>query len=136
MKRNHSGLTIRQHGKTEDEYLEFCGLSIGDDFEKVKNSLLWCTKGKGGKSTAHWVKLVDCDTNHLENIITEVKYVHQITKRVILSILKERWGERYRKENEAKFALINEKIRKWKEEGYQVEDIGKLIGLIEKKNYE
>jgi len=124
-KRNHLNAFTRQHGKTEKEYLEFCGLTIGDDFEKIKNKLLWCTRGKDGKSPAYWVKLADCDTNHLENIITEMKYVHPITKKVIISIIKDRW-----KKDKLAIADIKLKLERWKEEGYSVDEIDKVLKSV------
>ena len=114
--------TLGEGKMNEKQLLEFCGLSINDDPDKIKNNLMWKTVGKNGNSPPHWVKLIDCDTDHLENIIYNVSGVLPITKRIILSILQERW-----KEKKLSLADIEEKIKRWKEEGYDVSELEKML---------
>ena len=113
----------RGEGKMDEKQLfDLCGLSYGDDFEKIKNNLLWKTVGKNGNSPPHWVKLIDCDTDHLENIIYNVSGLLPITKKVILSILQDRW-----KKGERGLEEIKLKIEKWKKEGYDVSELEKMV---------
>ena len=118
-------MSLGEGKMNERQLLEFCGLTIGDDIEKIKNNLMWKTIGKDGKSSPHWVKLIDCETDHLENIIYNVPRLLPITKRVILSILADRW----RKEK-LTMMDIKLKIEKWKEEGYSVDEIDKMLESV------
>ena len=114
--------TLGEGKMNEKQFLEFCGLSNNDNFEKIKNNLMWKTIGKNGTSLPHWVKLIDCDTNHLENIIYNVSGLLPITKKIILSILQDRW-----KKEKLGLNNIKLKIEKWKEEGYNVSELEKMI---------
>ena len=64
------GLDYSRYSYPEEhkDEIEFLFLYEKDTFEKKKNNLIWGTRGKDGKSELKWVKLIDCDTNHLINI--------------------------------------------------------------------
>ena len=114
--------TLGEGRMNEKQFLEFCGVSINDDSEKIKNSLLWQTVGKNGNSLPHWKKSIDCDTDHLENIIYNVPRLFPITKKVILSILQDR-----SKKEKLSIKEIKLKIENWKDEGYDVSELEKLL---------
>lgn len=57
--------------------------------EKVEN-FIWGTFGKDGKSPLKYVLLKNCETDHLQNILKNVKHVQPETKKVIEYILKNR----------------------------------------------
>ena len=52
--------------------LEVSDISKTDDFETIKSKLKWQTRGRTGTENLRWVKLIDCDTDHLENIMYNV----------------------------------------------------------------
>jgi len=119
----------RGEGKmSEKQFLDFCNVSIDDDINKIKNNLMWKTLGKDDNSQPHWVKLINCETDHLENIIYNVSGLLPITKKIILSILQDRW-----KKEKLSLEDIKQKIEKWKEEGYDVSELDKIL---ESANYE
>lgn len=103
---------------------EISGISPKDDFDTIKGKLKWMTRGKTG-TEKKWVKLIDCDTDHLENIIYNVPKLYPITKRVILSILHDRW-----KKEKLSLMDIKLKIEKWKDEGYSVDEIDKMLKSV------
>ena len=121
----------KQQRMTEQEYLDFCDVKITDDFKKIKNKLLWQTIGKNRDKPSHWVKLKDCDNEHLQNILINVKYIHPITKRVILSLLQERWKEEHKIQDEHSFKDLKEKIYDWNQKGYSLEMIDKIVNHIQ-----
>lgn len=104
---------------------EISDISPNDDFETIKSKLKWQTRGRTGTETMHWVKLIDCETDHLENILYNVQMLFPITKRVILSILKDRW-----KKEKLTVADVRLKVEKWKKEGYSVDEIDKMLKSI------
>lgn len=114
--------TLGEGRMNEKQLLEFCGLSTSDDLKKIKSNLMWKTVGKNGNSPPHWIKLIDCDTDHLENIIYNVPGLLPITKKTILSILQDRW-----KKEKLNLKEMKLKIEKWKEEGYEVSELEKLL---------
>jgi len=59
-----------------------------DSFEKKKNNLVWGTYGKSGKEPLKWVKFINCNTQHLENIL-KIK-IPPLYVEVIESILLDR----------------------------------------------
>ena len=142
LRRKHAIKNTKQDGKTKKigkstrgtlgegrmnkkQFLDFCGLSINDDPEKIKNNLMWKTVGKNSNSPAHWVKLTDCDTDHLENIIYNVPGLLTITKKTILSILQARWKKEKLSLKDIKF-----KIERWKDEGYNVDELEEMVEEI------
>ena len=114
--------TLGEGRMNEKQLLEFCGLSTSDDLKKIKSNLMWKTVGKNGNSPPHWIKLIDCDTDHLENIIYNVPGLLPITKKAILSILQDRW-----KKEKLNLKEMKLKIEKWKDEGYEVSELEKLL---------
>lgn len=89
---NKSSLDRLKGGKMDKkELFKLSGIKSNDDFDTIKRKLKWQTRGKTGTGNLRWVRLIDCDANHLENIIYNVPQNLPITKKVILSILKDRW---------------------------------------------
>lgn len=64
-------------------------LMESDSLEIKKNKLIWGTYGKDGKSSLKWVKLIDCETDHLRAISRQLNRL-QIHKYAIDSILEDR----------------------------------------------
>jgi hypothetical protein len=82
--------TLGEGRMNEKQLLEFCGLSIKDNLEKIKNVIIWRTVGKDGNSHSNLTKLVDCDTKHLESMIYNVSGLLLLGKKVILAISQDR----------------------------------------------
>lgn len=59
-----------------------------DDFDLKKECLVWGTRGKDGKQPLKWVRFVDCDDEHLKNILKI--HVSGLYTKVINVILEER----------------------------------------------
>jgi len=73
-----------------NKYLtELCDLDRHTTFQEVKNKLRWGTYGVDGVNDLKWVKLVDCDSNHLQMILN-TQFLNDITSKVIKSILNDR----------------------------------------------
>ena len=108
----------------KQELFKISSISPKDDFETIKSKLKWQTRGRTGTEN-RWIRLIDCDTEHLENIIYNVPKLYPITKRVILSILHERW-----KKEKLSLMDIKLKIEKWKDEGYSVDEIDKMLESV------
>jgi hypothetical protein len=123
----------KQQGMSEQEYLDFCKVRIGENLEQIKDKLLWQTKGKNQDAPLHWVKLKDCDVIHLQNIIINVKYIHPITKRAILSLLHDRWCDEQRKIDQESHKQLIQKITIWNQKGYSLDTIDKIINHAESK---
>ena len=65
-------------------------LCPSDPFETVKSKLLWGHRGITGQDPLKYKKLIDCDTNHLENILKNIPNISEIHRLVIDSILLDR----------------------------------------------
>lgn len=80
-------------GSFEDGYLEKCGLKRVTTWQKAKEGLLWGTYGPDQMwwPNARWVKIIDCDTKHLMNILID-NYASEVALDVICEILLERHG--------------------------------------------
>jgi hypothetical protein len=78
-----------------DDHLERCGLTRSSTFEEVCQKLRWGTYGKSGKCKLRYVRLCDCSTEHLNNILIHAKGVVKgtIVEDVIDHILAEREKE-------------------------------------------
>jgi hypothetical protein len=61
-----------------------------DSIEEQVENFIWGTRGKDGKSPLKYVLLKNCDTDHLQNILKDVKHIQAETKKVIEYILKNR----------------------------------------------
>ena len=59
-----------------------------DDFQIKKEKLVWGTYGKNGKNPLKWVKLIDCEDDHLKAILKID--ISDLYKKVINTILEER----------------------------------------------
>jgi len=129
----------------KQQLFKISGINPDDDFKTVKNKLKWQTRGKTGTGNLRWVRLIDCDTNHLENIIYNVPQNLPTTKKVILSILKDRWTKEDKKKKlkkkhieEIKQLLkefrnitdIKNRIQEWRDEGYNVDELEQMIEFV------
>ena len=67
-------------------------LLLYDDspFVEIKNKLIWGTYGKEGNNPLTWVKLIDCETDHLKAILLNCKKIGVLYSHVIETILFER----------------------------------------------
>lgn len=61
-----------------------------DDMDVKVDNYIWGTSGKDGKSPLKYVLLKNCETDHLQNILANVKHIQPETKKVIEYILKNR----------------------------------------------
>ena len=61
-----------------------------DDMGVKADNYIWGTSGKDGKSPLKYVLLKNCETDHLHNILVNVKHIHPDSKRVIEYILENR----------------------------------------------
>jgi uncharacterized damage-inducible protein DinB len=60
-------------------------------FEQEKNAAMWGTYGVNSDQPLRWKRLVDCDTDHLQNILRTQSHVYDtIYLEYIHSILKDR----------------------------------------------
>ena len=64
-------------------------LTTGSSVTDVIEKLLWGTYGKDCEQPFKWVRLIDCESEHLNNILKNVK-VDLIRQRTIHAILEER----------------------------------------------
>jgi len=58
--------------------------------EEAKNAACWGTMGKDGQGPLRFVKLVDCETDHLQAIIKTEIHISWDYLLIIKSILKDR----------------------------------------------
>jgi hypothetical protein len=68
-----------------------------DEIEKYKYTVKWGTYGKGGNEPLRWVRLIDCSSEHLVNIINNL-HIHSYCHNrpyfdIIKTILKNRQYE-------------------------------------------
>lgn len=84
------GLDYERYGANNMDLIESYHLYNNDNFEDIKAKLLWGTRGINGDQPLKWVPLISCDSNHLNNILKNVKKLNPIHNRVILSILEDR----------------------------------------------
>ena len=59
-----------------------------DDFDLIKENLVWGTYGKDGKQPLKWVKFTECEDEHLKAILKI--HIPDLYKKVINAILEER----------------------------------------------
>lgn len=62
-----------------------------DDFDTKKEKLLWGTYGKDGKQPFKWVKLINCEDDHLKALLK--LHISDLYKNVIDTILEDRITE-------------------------------------------
>jgi hypothetical protein len=62
----------------EGQSSESLQLRENDSLETMKTKLVWGNRGKDGKSPLVYTKLIDCDTEHLENILEYAKKIGSI----------------------------------------------------------
>ena len=61
-----------------------------DDIGVKADNFIWGTFGKDGKSPLKYVLLKNCETDHLQNILANVKHIQPETKKLIEFFLKNR----------------------------------------------
>lgn len=61
-----------------------------DSFEWKRENYLWGTNGVKGDKPTTYVRLVDCNTAHLNNILNNCHHIGEKTIKIIQSILEER----------------------------------------------
>jgi hypothetical protein len=81
---------LRRVGNCLTTLVEDFSLSDKDSFSRVRSRLLWGTYGKNGDQPLKVVRLIDCETTHLKQILKTVIDITPIYKKVITSILKSR----------------------------------------------
>jgi hypothetical protein len=59
-------------------------------FDDIKNNLVWGTYGKNGDQPLTWVRLVNCEYDHLKAILETQKGISPLYKKVIESIIEDR----------------------------------------------
>ena len=84
------GLEYTRYGCPADckDKFEPLFLYENDDFQIKKNKLVWGTFGKDGKQQLKWVKLIDCEDDHLKAVL-KIR-IPDLYKDVINSILEDR----------------------------------------------
>lgn len=55
-------------------------------FEEIKNKLIWGTRGKTGKDKKIFVKLCNCELEHLESILKKQLQISEIYIKVIKAL--------------------------------------------------
>jgi hypothetical protein len=60
-----------------------------DDFQTKKEKLVWGTYGKDGREPLKWIKLIDCEDEHLKSILNI--HIPPLYKDIINAILEERY---------------------------------------------
>jgi hypothetical protein len=59
-----------------------------DDFQTKKEKAIWGTYGKDGKQPLRWVRLIDCEDDHLKAILKI--HIQPLYREIINVILEER----------------------------------------------
>ena len=54
---------------------EYPTFKIVADLEDAKKIARWGTRGKSGRDPVKWVKLIDCETDHLEAILATQPHI-------------------------------------------------------------
>lgn len=89
------GLDYCRYGCPAGGENKFKQLFLDEDstLNELKEKLIWGTRGLQGGTNVGWVKLIDCDTNHLNNILIQIKRRSNLELRVkvIESILEDRY---------------------------------------------
>jgi hypothetical protein len=87
---------FRRAGNFEDRGTKWFDWNIDDNtpFKTIKERLLWGTRGKSGTEPLKYVRLVKCETDHLQSILTypypKDKPLNPLYKMVIQDILDDR----------------------------------------------
>jgi hypothetical protein len=79
-----------------------------------------------------WVKLIDCDTTYLENIIGNIPKLYSITKNVILAILRERYKIEAEKVIDEKLNRIQNQIEGFIGKDYKSDRMNYVQKVIER----
>lgn len=70
-------------------------LTTNDKTEIIIERMLWGTYGKSGKDPFKLVPLVSCTTDHLENILKNIKDLNSYHKWTIETILSQRLTNKF-----------------------------------------
>jgi len=78
--------------KGKEDNVEKLFLYDDEPIESAINKMIWGTRGKDGKQPVKWVKLKNCEEDHLKNILdyqkkTNVHNIDNLIIKVIESIL-------------------------------------------------
>ena len=71
-------------------FLKCCGLTSETTLFQAKHKMFWGTYGKPSTFPVRWIRLIDCTTNHLNNIIKTQHQIPQVSRYIIHSILSDR----------------------------------------------
>jgi hypothetical protein len=75
-----------------DGFRKLAGIVISpDETDRLKNELGWGTHGKSGKEPLQYVRLRDCETEHLRMIVITQPRIPPLYRHIILLILEDRW---------------------------------------------
>lgn len=94
---DHNVMNYYPFNITADSNLYIEDLMLVDTMpmNEIKEKYVWGTTGPKGDQPLKFVKLVDCETIHLMNILKTVKFITPIMKDAIHAILAERGYETY-----------------------------------------
>lgn len=79
-----------------------------NDFKIAMKEHIWGTYGSTGNGRLKWLRLCECSTTHLENIITTQHHIQELTKRIIVALLAERYAKSDNEEAEEVIRLGRE----------------------------
>lgn len=71
-------------------YAELCGIKKAADRQEIKKRLLWGTYGKYAEHSMKLVRLIDCSTEHLHNILRTELHVGPYMREIIIEIIRDR----------------------------------------------
>jgi len=74
----------------DPQYLQQYGLSPIMEFEEAKQKIYWGTYGRPPTFPVRWVKIIDCTTEHLGNILRTQHHIYKQMREVIEDILEKR----------------------------------------------
>lgn len=84
------GLDYIRYGGLEMNNLELLTLYDNSEDNEMVSNLLWGTYGIDGNQPLKYVKLKDCETSHLKNILTNCRNIPDYVRNVINIILEKR----------------------------------------------
>jgi hypothetical protein len=89
-------MVIRQNASLlgwSNSILDRVGISPDASFEEAVQQYRWGNRGEYGDEQLSYKRLVDCDTEHLENILSTQYLLPEFPKRVIIAILRDRYSK-------------------------------------------
>ena len=79
--------------KAEKTDLEDLFLDHNSTIKEIKEKLLWGTRGKNGDEPFCWVKLIECNTGHLQAILDTQHQMNPLHRYIVMLILEEKKSE-------------------------------------------